>query len=75
MVGAVSERRASVVFDTIIEHLRTHTFPDRPWGIGNNPKTAVAEYVKTHPEFVVDSAADNKLLISAAPGGYLKRTR
>lgn len=64
-----------VVFDTIIEHLRTHTFSDRPWGIGNNPKTAVAEYVKAHPEFVVDSAADNKLLISAAPGGYLKRTR
>ncbi len=64
-----------VVFDTIIEHLRTHTFPGRPWGVGNNPQTAVAEYVAAHPEFEVDSAADNKLLISAAPGGYLKRTR
>jgi cephalosporin hydroxylase len=64
-----------VVFDTIVEHLRTRTVPGRPWGVGNNPKTAVLEYVKSHPEFEIDSAADNKLLISAAPSGYLKRTR
>jgi cephalosporin hydroxylase len=50
-------------------------FPDRPWGPGNNPKTAAAEYLRSHPEFEVDETIDNKLLISVAPKGYLKRVR
>lgn len=62
-----------VVFDTIIEDLPGGMFPDRPWGVGNNPKTAVREYLKTHPEFEIDKRVDHKLLISAAPDGYLKR--
>jgi cephalosporin hydroxylase len=61
------------VFDTVIEDMPKEMFPDRPWGPGDNPKTAVWEYLKTHPEFVVDSAIDNKLLITVAPNGYLKR--
>jgi cephalosporin hydroxylase len=48
---------------------------DRPWGKGNNPKTAVAEFLKTNSDFVVDYSIDEKLLISAAPGGYLKRVK
>jgi cephalosporin hydroxylase len=62
-----------VVFDTIVEDLPKEMFPDRPWGPGNNPKTAVWEYLKTHPEFEIDKSIDNKLLISVAPDGYLKR--
>ena len=62
-----------VVFDTIIEDLPADMFPDRPWGLGNNPKTAVHEYIKTHPEFQMDKQIDYKLLISVAPEGYLKR--
>jgi cephalosporin hydroxylase len=50
-------------------------FPDRPWGKGNNPKTAVREYLKTHPEFEVDRVFENKLMITVAPSGYLKRVR
>ena len=61
-----------VVFDTIIEDLEV---VDRPWGKGNNPKTAVAEFLKTNYDFVVDQAIDEKLLISVAPGGYLKRIK
>jgi cephalosporin hydroxylase len=64
-----------VVFDTIIEDLPGEMFPDRPWGPGNNPKTAVWEYLKTHPEFEIDKQVDHKLLISVAPDGYLKRVR
>ena len=63
-----------VVFDTIIEDLPADMFPDRPWGPGDNPKTAVHEYLKTHPEFEIDKQIDHKLQISVAPGGYLKRT-
>ena len=62
-----------VVFDTIVEDMPPHMFPDRPWGPGNNPKTAVWEYLKTHPEFEIDKSIQNKLLITVAPDGYLKR--
>jgi cephalosporin hydroxylase len=64
-----------VVFDTIVEDLPEGTYPDRPWGRGNNPKTAVWEYLKTHPEFEIDERIDHKLLISVAPQGYLRRVR
>ncbi len=64
-----------VVFDTIIEDMPKEMFPDRPWGPGDNPKTAVWEYLKTHPEFEIDKSIQHKLLITVAPDGYLKRTR
>ncbi len=64
-----------VVFDTLIEDMPADMFFDRPWGPGNNPKTAVREYLKTHSEFEIDKRIDHKLLISVAPDGYLKRTR
>jgi cephalosporin hydroxylase len=62
-----------VVFDTIIEDMPADMFPDRPWGPGNNPKTAVWKYLKTHNEFEIDKTIQNKLLITVAPDGYLKR--
>ena len=62
-----------VVFDTVVEYLPKEMFPDRPWGPGNNPKTAVWEYLKTHPEFQIDKSIQDKLLITVAPDGYLKR--
>jgi cephalosporin hydroxylase len=62
-----------VVFDTIVEVMPKGAFPDRPWGSGNNPKTAVYEFLKNHHEFVIDKKVDDKLLISVAPDGFLKR--
>lgn len=64
-----------VVFDTVIEDMPAEMFPDRPWGPGNNPKTAVFEYLKAHPEFQIDKEIDHKLLVSVAPDGFLKRVR
>ncbi len=64
-----------VVFDTVIENMPPGSYPDRPWDKGNNPKTAVMEYVSAHPEFEIDKTIDAKLLISVAPEGYLKRVR
>ena len=64
-----------VVFDTIIEDMPEDAYPDRSWGKGNNPKTAVWEYLKTHPEFEIDKSIQNKLLITVAPDGYLKRLK
>lgn len=62
-----------VVFDTIVEDLPNDYLPGRAWSQGDNPKTAVFEFLKSHPEFVIDTDVDNKLLISVAPQGYLKR--
>ena len=56
-----------VVFDTVVEDLPADMFPDRPWGPGDNPKTAVREYLRGHPEFEIDPRVDHKLLISVAP--------
>jgi len=61
-----------VVFDTLIEDMPDDLFADRPWGKGNNPKTAVWEFLKTTDRFVIDKEIESKLLITAAPDGYLK---
>lgn len=62
-----------VVFDTIIEDLPPDMFPDRPWGPGNNPKTAVHDFLKTTDHFQIDRDMDSKLLITVAPDGFLQR--
>lgn len=69
----VSPGSYCVVFDTVIEDLPAGTYSDRPWDVGNNPRTAVDEYLSKHAEFSVDLDIDAKLLISVAPGGYLRR--
>jgi cephalosporin hydroxylase len=64
-----------VVFDTIVEKLPNEYFGNRPWGPGDNPLTAVTQFLTTHPEFEIDQRIDHKLLLSVAPRGYLKRVR
>lgn len=64
-----------VVFDTFVEDVPADVFPNRPWGPGNNPKTAVWDYLKAHQEFEIDKSIQHKLLITVAPDGYLKRVR
>jgi len=62
-----------VVFDTVIEDLPVDMFPNRPWTRGNNPKTAVKKFLETHHEFQIDKSIQDKLQITVAPDGYLKR--
>jgi len=64
-----------VVFDTLVEDLTEDLCMDRPWGPGDNPKTAVWEYLKTHSEFEIDQSIQNKLLVTVASDGYLKRVK
>jgi cephalosporin hydroxylase len=69
----VSSGSYCVVFDTIIEDLPEGMFSNRPWAPGNNPKTALHAYLAAHPEFSIDKQIDQKLLISVAPDGFLKK--
>jgi cephalosporin hydroxylase len=61
-----------VVFDTLIEDLPDELFAGRPWGKGNNPKTAVWEFLKTTDRFEIDARIHGKLLLTCAPDGYLR---
>ena len=64
-----------VVMDTVVEDMPADFFPDRPWGPGDNPKTAVWKYLEENGDFEIDQQLQNKLLITVAPDGYLRRVR
>ena len=61
-----------IVFDTMIEFMPKGSFPNRPWGKGNNPHTAVKKFVKQNKRFKIDKEFENKLLITSCPDGFLK---
>jgi len=61
------------VFDTLIEQMPDDTYSDRPWGRGNSPLSAINEFRIENTDFEIDRSIDGRLLISVAPGGFLKR--
>ena len=69
----VSEGSYLVVLDTFIEDLPEGYFDNRPWDIGDNPKTAVHEYLKSDSSFEIDRSYDDKLMITVAPDGFLRK--
>lgn len=72
----VSKNSYLVVFDTVVEDFpEDYDWGKRSWGKGNNPKTAVWEFLRTHQEFEIDEIIHNKLLITVAPDGFLKRIK
>jgi len=64
-----------VVFDSVIEDLPNETSVDRSWGVGDNPKTAIWEFLKNNSDFEIDKDVEDKLLITVAPDGYLKKVK
>nr|WP_321514109.1 cephalosporin hydroxylase family protein [uncultured Pseudodesulfovibrio sp.] len=68
----VTKNSYLVVFDTSVEFAPDDLNADRPWSVGNNPKTAVDTFLTESDRFTIVDSIDKKLLISMAPGGYLK---
>ncbi len=64
-----------IVFDTIVEDMKPEITADRPWSTGNNPKTAVYEYLKNNKTFEIDNSIEQKLQITVCPDGFLKRMK
>ena len=64
-----------VVFDTIVEDLPRGLYPERPWDVGNNPKTAVHAYMQQNDNFEIDRDIEAKIQITVAPDGYLRRVK
>lgn len=74
--GLVTPGSYCIVYDTVVEDMPAdYDWQDRPWSKGNNPKTAVWEFLKENDNFVIDTAIQHKLLITVAPDGYLKRIK
>jgi len=70
----VSLNSYCIVLDTFIEDMPAeYCWIDRPWGKGNNPKTAVIEWLSSNPKFCVDKSIETRLLITSAPDGFLRR--
>jgi cephalosporin hydroxylase len=69
----VSPGSYCVVFDTFVDDMPPKFFADRPWDVGNNPKTASREWLKAHPEFSVDTPTESRLMVTVAPEGFLRR--
>lgn len=71
----VSKGSYCVVYDTVVEDMPKNFFPNRSWDVGNNPKTAVKKFLKSTKNFKIDKNIQNKLLITVAPDGYLRKIR
>ncbi len=61
-----------IVFDTVIDDLSDELSAGRPWGYKNGPQKAVREFLEKNKRFEIDNEIQNKLMITAAPNGYLK---
>ena len=74
-----------IAFDSVVEDLPDDLFPDRPWSKGNNPKTAIHAFLKTLEntevkaadgdvlKLEIDQQRQDKLMLSVAPDGFLRR--
>jgi len=81
----VSPGSHCVVWDTGVEDLPDEMCADRPWGKGDNPKTAVWEYLKRLEaqgrtardggalRFEYDRTIEYKIAITASRDGFLRR--
>jgi len=61
--------------DTFIEYFPKGYYKDRPWDVGNNTMTAIREFLSKNDNFIIDKEKSDKLMITEAFDGYLKRVK
>ena len=70
----VSPGQFLVVADTVVEHIAKQEHRPRSWGPGDNPQTALVQFLAENPSmFEVDQWTNSKLLMSSSRGGYLRK--
>lgn len=69
----VSKNSYCIVFDTIIHDMPNDFYPDRNWDKKNNPLTAVNKFLNKNKKFEIDPEINNKLMITMAKNGYLRK--
>ena len=63
-----------VVYDTSIEWDDPKYWEsDRQWSPGNSPRTAISKFIENYPDFKIDKSISDKLLITVATEGFLRR--
>jgi cephalosporin hydroxylase len=65
-----------VVADTIVGHMSEETAPKKRsklWFQGNEPLSAIQDYMAETDGFEVDEVLNGKLVLSSSPGGYVRR--
>lgn len=73
--GFVGKGHYLVCSDTVVEDIPSQEHRPRSWGPGNNPQTALWEFLKDNDEFSIAKTIENKLLFTCNPRGYLQRVR
>jgi len=68
----VGKNHYMVCGDTIVEYIPPQIHRPRPWGPGNNPKTALEEFLGETDRFVIDGEVDRRLLLTCNPHGYIR---
>ena len=71
----VTKGQYAIVSDTIVELIPEQSHRPRSWGHGNNPMTAMRQYLRETSDYEIDAAIDDRLVISYSPSGYLRKLR
>ena len=71
----ISKNSYCIVFDTIVEKMDSEFSKNRPWNKKNSPQSAIQKFLKRNNNFVVDNTIDKKIILSMAPGGFLKKIK
>ena len=62
-----------IVSDTIVEHIPKQVHRERPWGPGNNPGSALEEFLEENGDFTDDNIYSRRTFASFSPRGYILR--
>jgi cephalosporin hydroxylase len=73
--GLIGKGYYLICGDTVLEHQPASDARPRPWGKGNNPQTALNQFMKENDRFVIDHEMSDKLLFTCNPGGYLRAVK
>jgi cephalosporin hydroxylase len=64
-----------IVFGTSVGRLNPDLDLNRSWNVEQNPASALREFMLENHKFEIDHEVNDKLLLTDAPDGYLRRVR
>ncbi len=64
-----------LVADTLIEEFAANHYPHRPWDKGNNPKTAVDEFLASDSDFILSQKWCRRGLVTEFRDGIIVRAK
>lgn len=64
-----------IVADTIVEEMPEDYYPNRPWGRGNNPLTAVKKFLNLNSDFQLDLRWSRRSLMGECRDGILIKVK